>query len=109
MHTTRETPLFCNELYIRNYKAPLHARMSLDDGDTIMYEIAPIYDQTFLMACPMLRRHIMRVGLLEYEKVKMEAVDLDRLERATQAVVSKIKKNREDLVKEYECMLKTLS
>ena len=74
----------------------------------VQYEIAPIFDQCFLMASPVLRRHMVRIGILEYQKALMELVDLSKLEEQTKNVVHKIEKNRNDLVSEYELMIENI-
>ena len=75
---------------------------------TIQYEIAPIFDSAFLLADPVLRKHIVRIGILEYEKALLEVKELEQIEKMTQIVITKIQKNREKLVLEYEAMLKCI-
>tara|TARA_B100001250_G_scaffold414508_1_gene453414 strand:+ start:5421 stop:5678 length:258 start_codon:yes stop_codon:yes gene_type:complete len=76
--------------------------------DTIRYEIAPIFNASFLLADPMLRKHIVQIGILEYEKALLEIKDLEEIEKRTQTVINKIQKNREKLVVEYESMMKCI-
>ena len=68
------------------------------------YEIAPIYNKTFLTADPVLRRHIVRIGILEYEKGLMEMIELADLEDKTKDIVQKIQGNRKELVEEYDAL-----
>ena len=76
--------------------------------DTIRYEIAPIFNASFLLADPLLRKHIVQIGILEYEKALLEIKDLEEIEKRTQTVITKIQKNREKLVVEYESMMKCI-
>ena len=76
--------------------------------DAIRYEIAPIFNASFLLADPMLRKHIVQIGILEYEKALLEIKDLEEIEKRTQTVINKIQKNREKLVVEYESMIKCI-
>ena len=76
--------------------------------DTIRYEIAPIFNTSFLLADPVLRKHIVMVGILEYEKALLEVKELEEIEKMTQTVITKIQKNREHLVAEYESMMKCI-
>ncbi len=73
--------------------------------ENIRFEIAPIYDASFLLANPILRRHMLQIGILEYEKALLEIRDLEEIERMTQTVITKIQKNREKLVLEYDTMM----
>jgi len=74
--------------------------------DTIRYEIAPIFNTSFLLADPVLRKHIVMIGILEYEKALLEVKELEQIEQMTQIVINKIQKNRKHLVTEYESMMK---
>ena len=74
-------------------------------SDTIRYEIAPIFEKSFLLADPILRRHMVRIGILEYEKAVLECVDLAQVEQTTQCIITKINDNRSKMVHEYEEML----
>ena len=76
--------------------------------DNIRYEIAPIFNTSFLLADPVLRKHIVMVGILEYEKALLEVKELEEIEKMTQIVITKIQKNREQLVAEYESMMKCI-
>lgn len=74
----------------------------------VRYEIAPIYNLGFLNADPIMRRHIVNIGVLEYEKAVMETVEMENLERKTKDIVSRIQRNREALVEEWDQMMKQI-
>tara|TARA_Y100000389_G_C16962950_1_gene271927 strand:- start:145 stop:333 length:189 start_codon:yes stop_codon:yes gene_type:complete len=48
---------------------------------------------------------MLQIGILEYEKALLEIRDLEEIERMTQTVITKIQKNREKLVLEYDTMM----
>lgn len=76
--------------------------------NTIRYEIAPIFNTSFLLADPVLRKHMVMIGILEYEKALLEVKELEQIEQMTQRVINKIQNNREHLVAEYESMMKCI-
>ena len=76
--------------------------------NTIRYEIAPIFNTSFLFADPALRKHMVMIGILEYEKALLEVKELEQIEQITQRVINKIQNNREHLVAEYESMMKCI-
>ena len=74
----------------------------------VRYEIAPIYNLEFLNADPIMRRHIVNIGVLEYEKAVMETVEMENLERKTKDILSRIQRNRAALVEEWDQMMKQI-
>ena len=80
----------------------------MDNLFVTTYKIAPIYDKIFLSADPVLRRHIVRIGILEYEKTMLEMIELAQLEDKTKNIVQKIQSNRKALVDEFDSIIRLL-